>query len=161
MRRSDERNDERLERERHERSETDLGDMNAVPADIREYHERLDDEARPICELLLRVIEQELTDAERKVWHAHPVWFFDGNPIVGYDRLKTSVRLLFWSGQSFREPGLKPEGSFKAAELRYTAPDQVDAEALKRWLSEARDIQWNYRDIRRHRGLVPLKGLEG
>lgn len=135
--------------------------MRTIPDDIREYHERLDDEARPVCDLLLEAIERELPDADRKVWHAHPVWFFDGNPIVGYDRLKASVRLLFWSGQSFREPGLKAEGSFKAAEARYTARDQIDVEMLERWLAEAREIQWNYRDIRKNRGVVPLRGLEG
>lgn len=133
--------------------------MRARPDDIIEYHELLDAEARPICDLLLEAIEHELPDAERKVWHAHPVWFFDGNPVVGYDRLKASVRLLFWSGRSFREPGLEPEGSFQAAEVRYTDAEQVDAELLKRWLAEARGIQWNYRDIRRNRGLVPLRGL--
>ena len=133
--------------------------MSALPDDIRDYQERLDDDSRAICDVLLETIERELPDAERKVWHAHPVWFFDGNPVVGYDRLKASVRLLFWSGQSFTEPGLTVEGSFKAAEARYTAPDQVNVELLSRWLAEARDIQWNYRDIRTNRGLVPLRGL--
>ncbi|CAG7603056.1 DUF1801 domain-containing protein [Leucobacter soli] len=133
--------------------------MGTVPDDIREFHDRLDASARPICDLLLTTIEQELPDAERKVWHAHPVWFFDGNPVVGYSRLKSAVRLLFWSGQSFRESGLKPEGTFQAAEARYTAPEQVDVEAVRRWLAEARDVQWNYRDIRRNRGLVPLRGV--
>jgi hypothetical protein len=134
--------------------------VSTIPDDIREYQKQLDVEARPICDLLLATIERELPDADRKVWHAHPVWFFDGNPVVGYNRLKASVRLLFWSGQSFREPGLRAEGTFKAAEARYTSPEQVDVEALRRWLDEARDIQWNYRDIRRNRGLVPLRGLE-
>lgn len=133
--------------------------MRAVPDDIRDYQERLDAEARPICDLLLATIERELPDADRKVWHGHPVWFFDGNPVVGYHRLKASVRLLFWSGQSFREPGLTPEGSFRAAEARYTDPGQVDVEVLRRLLVEAREVQWNYRDIRRNRGLVPLRGV--
>jgi len=133
--------------------------MGTVPDDIREFHDRLDADARSICDLLLATIEQELPDAERKVWHAHPVWFFNGNPVVGYSRLKSAVRLLFWSGQSFSEPGLKPEGTFQAAEARYTAPEQVDVEAVRRWLAEARDVQWNYRDIRRNRGLVPLRGV--
>lgn len=135
--------------------------MRALPDDIREYNDRLDAEARPICDLLLETIERGLPDADRKVWHAHPVWFFDGNPIVGYDRLKASVRLMFWSGQSFTTPGLTAGGSFQAAEARYTSPDEVDTAAIDRWLAEGRDIQWNYRDIRRNRGLVPLRGLKG
>ena len=133
--------------------------MSTIPDDIRNYQDQLDDDTRAICDVLLQTIEHELPDAERKVWHAHPVWFYDGNPVVGYHRLKDSVRLLFWSGQSFTEPGLAVEGSFKAAEARYTAPEQVDVELLSRWLAQARDIQWNYRDIRTNRGLVPLRGL--
>jgi hypothetical protein len=80
------------------------------------------------------------------------VWFLDGNPIVGYSRLKNCIRLLFWSGQSFKENGLEKEGSFKAAEARYTAADQVDAERLRRWLAEAREIQWDYKNIVRRKG---------
>lgn len=133
--------------------------MRAVPDDVRDYQEHLDAAARPICDLLLATVEGELPDADRKLWHGHPVWFFDGNPVVGYDRLKASVRLLFWSGQSFREPGLRAEGRFQAAEARYTAVEEVDVEALKRWLAEAREVQWNYRDIRKNRGLVPLRGI--
>jgi hypothetical protein len=134
--------------------------VRAIPEDVLEYQERLDAEARPVCDLLLDVIERELPDAARKVWHGHPVWLFDGNPVVGYDRLKASVRLLFWSGQSFTTPGLDPEGTFKAAEKRFTAPEQVDVDLLARWLADAREIQWNYRDIRKTRGnLQPLRGL--
>ena len=134
--------------------------MRKPPNDILSYHTRLDEESRAVCDVLLRVIEEELLDADRKVWHAHPVWFFDGNPVVGYDRLKASVRLLFWSGRAFDEPGLTPEGGFQAAEARYTDPGQIDSAALRRWLGKARELQWNYRDIRRNRGLLPLRGVE-
>lgn len=130
-----------------------------IPADILSYQESLDEMARPICDRLLGLIETALPDAERKVWHAHPVWFFEGNPVVGFDRLKQSVRLLFWSGQSFATPGLQPEGSFKAAEIRLTDAAQIDDERVAKWLNESREIQWNYRDIRRNRGLEPLRGL--
>jgi hypothetical protein len=84
------------------------------------------------------------------------VWFLNGNPIVGYDKLKESVRLLFWSGQSFDEPGLRPEGSFKAAEVRYTSPEQIDLGDLARWLKKARKIQWDYKNIRKNKGLLGL-----
>ena len=87
-----------------------------------------------------------------RIWHRHPVWFLDGNPVAGYDKLKHCVRLLFWSGQSFDEDGLKSEGSFKAAEARYTDVAQVDVEALQRWLGKARDIQWDYKNIVKRKG---------
>ena len=107
---------------------------------------------RAICQLLAEQIDRALPEAENKIWHAHPVWFLDGNPVVGYSKLKESVRLLFWSGQSFEENGLKPEGTFKAAEARYTAVDDVDLAKLERWLAESRDVQWDYKNLVRRKG---------
>lgn len=122
--------------------------------DTARYHEELEPQDRAICQLLAAEIGKALPEAENKVWHAHPVWFLDGNPVVGYSRLKGGVRLLFWSGQSFDEDGLTPEGSFKAAEARYTASDQVKKKDLRRWLSKARDLQWDYQHIVRNKGLL-------
>jgi len=107
---------------------------------------------RAICNRLAALIDRHLPGAENRIWHAHPVWFLEGNPIVGYSKLKSCVRLLFWSGQSFEEEGLSPEGTFKAAEVRYTTVDQVDARSLTRWLGKAREIQWDYRNLVRRKG---------
>jgi hypothetical protein len=104
------------------------------------------------CELLAREIDKALPDADNKVWHAHPVWFLDGNPVVGYSKLKGGVQLLFWSGQSFASPGLNPEGKFKAAEARFASAGQVDTTALRGWLAECREIQWDYMNIVRRKG---------
>jgi hypothetical protein len=121
-------------------------------SDTLKYNESLGPQDREISNLLAREIDQALPEAENKIWHAHPVWFLDGNPVVGYSKLKECVRLLFWSGQSFEEEGLKKEGSFKAAEVRYTAADQVNVQNLNRWLAKARDIQWDYKNIARRKG---------
>ena len=123
-----------------------------MPPDIEAYHAALPDAARAVCDLLAREIQAALPDAVGKVWHRHPVWFLDGNPVAGYSLLKGGVRLLFWSGQSFDEPGLHPEGSFKAAEARYTEAAQVDVAALRRWLGKARDIQWDYQHLVKRKG---------
>ncbi len=121
-------------------------------ADTKEYNSAQAPTERAICQLLAEQIARHLPEAENKVWHAHPVWFLDGNPIVGYSKLKDCVRLMFWSGQSFEEEGLKKEGKFKAAESRFTAPDQVDEVKLRCWLAEAREIQWDYKNIVRRKG---------
>lgn len=126
------------------------------PITIAAYNAGQSSAERDICELLQRIIEQHLPEAQSKIWHAHPVWFLDGNPIVGYSKLKSSIRLLFWSGQSFLTPGLVPEGSFKAAEKRYTAADQVNADDLRAWLAQARTLQWDYKNIMKKRRLDPL-----
>jgi len=122
------------------------------PADTLEYNAAQAPGDREICELLAREIERHLPEAENRIWHAHPVWFLDGNPVVGYSKLKGCVRLLFWSGQSFDEEGLRPEGTFKAAEARFTSAQEVDTGALARWLAKARDIQWDYKNIVKRKG---------
>jgi hypothetical protein len=124
----------------------------AISPDIEAYHQKLSASDQELCELLAAEIERGLPEADNKVWHGHPVWFLGGNPIVGYDRLKKDVRLLFWSGQSFDEPGLTDEGTFKAAEAHYGSASDVDTVALARWLAKARDIQWDYEHIRQTRG---------
>lgn len=122
--------------------------------EIANYNANQPGESRDICELLATEINQALPQAESKIWHRHPVWFLDGNPVAGYAVLKNDVQLLFWSGQSFDEPNLKPEGSFKAAEARYTASDQINTNDLKRWLHKAQDIQWDYKNIVKRRGVL-------
>ena len=109
---------------------------------------------REICNILSREITRNLPGAENKIWHAHPVWFLDGNPIVGYSKLKNCVRLLFWSGQSFDEKDLQKEGSFKAAEARYTSAEQINKTDLKRWLKKSIKIQWDYKNIVKRKGVL-------
>ena len=106
------------------------------------------------CDLLSQEIDLALPEAENKLWHAHPVWFLDGNPVVGYSKLKGGVRLLFWSGRSFAAPGLHPEGKFKAAEARFASVDQIDIAALRGWLAECRVVQWDYKNIVRRKGVL-------
>ena len=120
--------------------------------DTKKYNAAQAPDERKLCDLLAREIDRGLPEADNKIWHAHPVWFLDGNPVVGYSKLKGGVRLLFWSGQSFEEEGLKKEGSFKAAEACYTATVQVSRQDLQRWLAKARDIQWDYKNIVRRKG---------
>ncbi|HRJ49747.1 MAG TPA: YdeI/OmpD-associated family protein, partial [Phycisphaerales bacterium] len=68
--------------------------------DILAYNAAQAPEDRRLCDALSRTIDDNLPGAENKIWHGHPVWFLDGNPIAGYSKLKNNVRLLFWSGQS-------------------------------------------------------------
>lgn len=105
-----------------------------------------------ICSRLAAAIDAGLPGAESKLWHGHPVWFLDGNPIVGIAGRKVGVNLMFWSGQSFDEPALLPEGKFQAAEARYTAVEQVDEPALARWLTKAAAIQWDYKNLVKRKG---------
>ena len=116
------------------------------------YNKAMASADQQICDLLASEIDRSLSEAENKIWHSHPVWFLDGNPVVGYSKLKECVRLLFWSGRSFEEAELKKEGSFRAAEVRYTSADQVNRKDLKRWLAKAREIQWDYKNIVRRKG---------
>lgn len=119
---------------------------------IIEYNNLQEPGFKEVCEWLAHTIYSELPEAESRIWHAHPVWFLDGNPVVGYSKLKGGVRLLFWSGQSFDEELLQKEGKFMAAEYRFTALGQVSFNDLSRWLKKARDIQWDYKNIVKRKG---------
>ena len=125
-----------------------------MPDDVKAYHGALEPDDQAICDTLYKEISKALPEADNKVWHRHPVWFLDGNPVAGYHKLKGCVRLLFWSGQSFDEDGLQPEGSFKAAEARYTSAKDINKKDLQRWLEKARDIQWDYKNIVKRKGVL-------
>ena len=108
---------------------------------------------KEICELLATLIDSELTEAESKIWHAHPVWFINGNPIVGYSKQKAGVRLMFWSGADFEEEKLNVVGKkFKDASVFYTTVEQIHTNDLKRWLKKSREIQWDYKNIVKRKG---------
>jgi hypothetical protein len=120
--------------------------------DISTYNRAQSKNWKTICVLLTKEIDQGLPKAENKVWHGAPVWFLEGNPVTGFAVRKDSVQLLFWSGQSFKEPDLKPEGSFKAAEIRYRSVDEINSKNLKRWLKKSKTIQWDYKNIIKRKG---------
>ncbi len=122
--------------------------------EIQTYNDKQASADKVICALLATAIDSELTEAENKIWHAAPVWFLDGNPIVGYGKLKDSVRLLFWSGQTFEEEKLQKEGKFKAADIRYNSVDQINLDDLSRWLKKSREIQWDYKNLVKRKGLL-------
>jgi len=121
--------------------------------EIKAYNDKQSLADKAICDLLAETIDKELSKAERKIWHAHPVWFLDGNPIVGYSRQKAGLRLMFWSGADFEEENLNVRGvKFKDASVFYTAMEQVNTKELKRWLKKSKDIQWDYKNIVKRKG---------
>ncbi len=122
--------------------------------EIEAYNQQQAAADKAICNQLAALIEHELPTAESKIWHGSPVWFIEGNPVVGYHKLKHCVRLLFWSGQSFDEPGLQPEGSFKAAEKRYTSAEDIEPSEVNRWLQKCQEIQWDYKNIVKRKGVL-------
>lgn len=127
--------------------------LSAKPS-IKEYNKQLPEPHYKIASVLFKHINNILGESEAKVWHGAPVWFIDGNPIVGYALRKKGLVLLFWSGQSFGEPRLMPEGSFKAAEFCYQSVDEIDLAELSRWLEKGQSIQWDYKNIIKNKGLL-------
>jgi hypothetical protein len=125
--------------------------------DIRAYNKQLDRAHKTLCDLLAAEIDKGLPEAESKIWHAHPVWFLDGNPIVGYSRQKPGIRLMFWSGADFDEPGLDVVGKkFKDASVFFNDVSEVKKTVLRRWLKKSRSIQWDYQNIIKNKGLRKL-----
>jgi uncharacterized protein YdhG (YjbR/CyaY superfamily) len=121
--------------------------------DIAAYNNTQQGEDQSICNSLATLIDAELSEAESKIWHAHPVWFLDGNPIVGYSKQKKGIRLMFWSGADFEEENLNVLGDkFKDASVFYNHASEIDTPELARWLRKSRNIQWDYKNIVKRKG---------
>jgi hypothetical protein len=121
--------------------------------DVSSYNNRQSPSDNEICDLISQTIDKNLKGAESKVWHAHPVWFLDGNPIVGYSKQKSGVRLMFWSGADFQEEELNVLGKkFKDASIFYNNISEVDIKSVIRWLKKSKEIQWDYKNIVKRKG---------
>ena len=122
---------------------------------IKTYNESQSNDDNSIFNKLSAIIDSELTEAESKIWHAHPVWFLDGNPIVGYSKQKAGIRLMFWSGADFEELNLSVRGEkFKDASIFYNDVSEIDENDLKRWIQKSRTIQWDYKNIVKRKGVL-------
>lgn len=131
--------------------------MKSVAKTISEYNKQQTEDIKMICNFLESSINKFLKKSESKIWHGTPVWFINGNPIVAYSvRKNGSVSLMFFSGQSFEEENLKPEGKFKAAEILYTDIKEVKITHLKKWLKKAETLQWDYKNIVKNKGNLSL-----
>ena len=124
---------------------------------IQAYNNSKSLEDQLICNVLAEQIDLHLTEAENKIWHAHPIWFLEENPIVGYSKQKKGIRLMFWSGKSFEEAKLNVLGAkFQDASIFYNSVNEIDITDLKTWLQKAKEIQWDYKNIVKRKGV--LKG---
>ncbi len=130
----------------------------SLSKDIVDYNNSQTASDKAICELLAQEICSHLPDAENKIWHRHPVWFLEGNPVTGYSRQKAGIRLMFWSGADFEEDQLNIRGAkFKDASIFYNSVDEINTKDLKRWLNKSRAIQWDYKNIMKRKGVLEKK----
>lgn len=126
-----------------------------ISKDILEYNNSQSVPDKAICDLLAIEITKHLSESENKIWHRHPVWFLDGNPITGYSKEKKGIRLMFWSGQGFDEEQLSIRGGkFKDASIFYNSTDEIHLEDLRRWLQKSEEIQWDYKNIVKRKGVL-------
>ncbi|MFY7965563.1 MAG: DUF1801 domain-containing protein [Chitinophagaceae bacterium] len=128
--------------------------------DIKAYNDNQTLEDKKICEQLVTIIDDELTEAENKIWHSHPVWFLNGNPIVGYSKQKAGIRLMFWSGADFEEEKLSVRGEkFKDASVFFNKISDIKKTDLKRWLKKSQVIQWDYKNLVKRKGKLEKLNL--
>lgn len=121
--------------------------------EIQNYNQQFSSDDRGIVEKLAKIINENLPEAENKIWHSHPVWFLEGNPIVGYSKQKAGMRLMFWSGKSFEEEKLNIlGGKFQDASIFFNSVEEINENDLKKWLQKSREIQWDYKNIVKRKG---------
>lgn len=124
-----------------------------INQEYKSYNKSLNSVDKQICDLLALTINNELFEAENKIWHGHPVWFLDDNPTVGYSKQKKGIRLMFWSGADFNEENLILKGQkFKDASVFFNSAEEVNTIELMRWLKKSRKIQWDYKNIIKRKG---------
>jgi hypothetical protein len=105
--------------------------------ELAKYNEKQDPNHREVCNLLAQEIDRNLPGAESKIWHAHSVWFLDGNPIVGHCKQKPGIRLTFWSGADFGDVGLDVRGGkFKDASVFFNHVSEVRTSDLRQWVKK-------------------------
>lgn len=122
-------------------------------AEIQNYHSTFSLEEQVIAALLYQIISKNLIEAEHKIWHRHPVWFIEGNPIVGYSKQKKGIRLMFWSGADFEEKDLNILGEkFKDASIFYNSYSEINENDIVRWLEKSKKIQWDYKNLIKRKG---------
>ena len=123
--------------------------------EILTYNQQFSSDDREIVEKLAKIINENLPEAENKIWHSHPVWFLEGNPIVGYSKQKAGIRLKFWSGKSFEEEKLNIlGGKFQDASIFFNSVEEIKENDLKKWLQKSQEIQWDYKNIVKRKGQI-------
>ena len=127
--------------------------------EIQNYNQQFSSDDREIVEKLAKIINENLPEAENKIWHSHPVWFLEGNPIVGYSKQKAGMRLMLWSGKSFEDEKFNIlGGKFQDASIFFNSVEEINENDLKKWLQKSREIQWDYKNIVKRKGqLLRLK----
>ena len=123
--------------------------------EIQNYNQQFSSDDREIVEKLVKIINENLPEAENKIWHSHPVWFLEGNPIVDYSKQKAGIRLMFWSGKSFEEEKLNIlGGKFQDASIFYNSVNEINIPDLEIWVQKAKEIQWDYKNIVKRKGIL-------
>lgn len=129
-------------------------------SDIQAFNNSHSPNDKAICDVLYHEISKRLPEGDTesgtvlaKIWHGHPVWFLDDNPITGYSKQKPGIRLMFWSGADFDEEGLNVKGAkFKDASVFYNSVEEINTDDLQRWLEKTKHIQWDYKNLIKRKG---------
>ncbi len=123
---------------------------------IAAYSEAQSPPFRATCEALRTLSDTALPAATSKIWHGSPVWFKDDNPVVGYNATAKAVHLLFWNGQAFDEPALKPVGKYRAAQATFRDAADIDRMVIRGWLKKAKsdvfDSKTFFKNLREAKG---------
>ena len=62
---------------------------------------------------------------------------------------------MFWSGKSFEEDKLNIlGGKFQDASIFYISVNEIDITDLEIWLKKAKEIQWDYKNIVKRKGIL-------
>jgi hypothetical protein len=88
------------------------------------------------------ILDEELPGATTKLYHGIPVWCVGDEPTIGIKPAKAHLSVLFFRGQRIADPTgtLVASGSFEMASVKLASAGDLDENALRAWVREARRI---------------------
>ncbi|WP_026556329.1 DUF1801 domain-containing protein [Arthrobacter sp. 35W] len=106
--------------------------------DVQTYAASLDGPLKAVAERLEALLDAGLPAAEGKLWHGHPVWMEDKEPIAGFKAFPRYVTLMVWQGQTLQDPSgaLTPSGSAQMATVKLSSTADLDEDAVTAWLAQ-------------------------
>ncbi|UVJ38681.1 DUF1801 domain-containing protein [Arthrobacter sp. CJ23] len=111
--------------------------MGAI-ATIEDYNAQLAEPLAAVAGKLEPLLRTALAGAEGKMWHGHPVWLQDNEPVAGYKAYPKYVTLLFWKGQEFGgDTGELQPGTRSMASVKFADPEEVDESVVAEWAVQA------------------------
>jgi hypothetical protein len=109
-----------------------------MPATIDTYIAALGAPVAAIAADLRELLDARLGADIGTIWHGHPVWKDDRQPVAGFKAYSSYVTFMIWNGRAVDDPSgrLAMSGSGMGS-VKLREPADVDVATFGGWLRQA------------------------